>query len=116
MFQRLLGYLRAPLRFFFNPLRLPLGRFMRLTNSSVVSSRFSRLGLGLDRTMIAYSLGVMDRNDCAYCWRTSSRHFLVIFDLTVLNYDTANTQDEVARVSAVGLGELLSDTKNTGSL
>ncbi len=41
---------------------------MRLTNSSVVSSRFSRLGL--DRAMIA-SLYVMNKNERAYRCRTS---------------------------------------------
>ena len=62
-FKRQLGYRRAPLSCFFNPLRLPTFRLMRLTNSAVVSSRFSRLGL--DRAMIACSLRLMARNECA---------------------------------------------------
>ena len=44
---------------------------MRLTNSSVVSSRFSRLGLV--RAMIACSLRLIARNECAYYWRTSPK-------------------------------------------
>ena len=77
-FQRRLGYLRARLRFCFNPLRLGVCALMRFTNSCVVSSRFSRLGLGLDRTMVA-SLRLMYRNECAYRWRMP-RAYLVLFE------------------------------------
>ena len=59
--QRLPDYLRAPLTCLFNPLRLPLGRLIRATNSAVVSSRFSRFTLGLDRTIIAHFLFVLSR-------------------------------------------------------
>lgn len=59
-FKRQPDYLRAPLSCFFNPLRLPVGLFMRFTNSAVVSSGFSRLGL--DRTIVACSLCLFDKN------------------------------------------------------
>ena len=66
MFKRRLGYRRALLRFCFNPLILRASELMRFTNSAVVSVRFSRLGLGLDRTMIDCSLFLVDSNECAY--------------------------------------------------
>jgi hypothetical protein len=64
---------------------------MRLTNSSVVSSRFSRLGLV--QAMIACSLRLMDTNECAYCLRASprlSQFFLSAYG-TVLAYLTPNS-------------------------
>jgi len=69
VFNRLLAYRRAPLSCFFKPLRLPTGLLIRATNSAVVSSFFSRLGLF--RTMVDRSLCWIDGNECVYIWRTS---------------------------------------------
>ena len=82
LFKRQLAYLRAPLSCFFNPFRLPVGLFMRFTNSAVVSSLFSRLGL--DRTIIACSLCLIDRNQCAYRWRKSTRNFLSTYETVLI--------------------------------
>ena len=59
--KRPLCYRRAPLRFFFNPLVRTADLLIRATNSSTVSSFFSRLVS--DLAMMAFPLDLMPRNE-----------------------------------------------------
>ena len=80
MFKRRRCYLRAPFRFFFSPLVLTADLLMRSTNSSTVSTFFSCLGL--DLTMINFSLYSLLRNGGMQLPNNVPQAFLILLERT----------------------------------